>query len=65
MEYDGTMLPCPFCGSRAYITYYYDSVLTHCEGCGCYFIANARNMTKEDAKQRVIEKWNRRTKTSD
>lgn len=62
MEYDETMLPCPFCGSDAYTSYYCDSVLVHCCGCGCYFIVNAINMTKEDAKQRVIEKWNRRTK---
>lgn len=29
-----------------------------------YIVVNARNMTKEDAKQRVIEKWNRRTKNA-
>lgn len=64
MEYEKNMLPCPFCGSNAYISYYCDSVLVHCCGCGCYFIAYAKNMTKEDAKQRVIEKWNRRTKNA-
>lgn len=60
MEYEQTMLPCPFCGSNACISIFYDSVLAHCRGCDCFFIENARGMSKEDAKRRVIEKWNRR-----
>lgn len=63
MEFSKDLKPCPFCGSNAYISYYAGDVMAHCAGCGCYMVQSARTMPEDDAKQKIIDKWNKRENT--
>lgn len=48
-----TLLPCPFCGTRAYFIDQFERQFVECGGCG----VEMDGMDEADAS----EKWNRRT----
>lgn len=66
--------PCPFCGSEVTIDFrplwrgshgYHGcyEIFIKCDKCGCSnygTISNTIQLTKEEAKKKVVEAWNRR-----
>jgi Lar family restriction alleviation protein len=51
--------PCPFCGEKARFWHDAKMAVIHCSNCNA---GNVRNEYEDwDAKEKVIEAWNRRT----
>lgn len=69
-----TLKPCPFCGSEVMVDFIplwrgshgyqgcYE-IFIKCDKCGCSnygTISSTIQLTKEEAKKKVVEAWNRR-----